>query len=81
MHRYTHPNEKTIHVARDIQKTLKNRKHRVNCVPVISFEVQLAFPLLKFMGTMVPDAEKGVHCQSPGPSRRVIQKQAYPPQA
>lgn len=80
-HKYTHLEEKTIHVAKDLQTTLENRKHKLLCVPVISFEVQLVFPLLELMGTMVLDAERGVHSQGLGPSQRVVQKQAHPFQA
>lgn len=41
-----------------MQTTLENRKQKLLCVPVTSFEVQLVFPLLELMGTMVLDAEK-----------------------
>lgn len=68
-------------MAKDLQTTLENRKHKLLCVPVISFEVQLVFPLLELMGTMVLDAERGVHSQGPGPSQRVVPKQAHPFQA
>ena len=57
-HKYTHLEEKTTYVAKDMQTTLENRKQKLLCVPVTSFEVQLVFPLLELMGTMVLDAEK-----------------------
>lgn len=42
-HKYAHLEEKTIHVAKDMQATLENRKQKLLCVPLIRFEVQLVF--------------------------------------